>query len=672
MPGIPTQFTVADEVLDRLRTSGSTLVPSDGNLPFFYLGAIGPTLGDFLPSRPEIKANEPNSRLFVVWLPIVKLLAGSPVTPGIYPTLLTVRDILSRFRLQSKRGVDGNPAEKDLAKLALLNMKGDLESLPGLIDTMTKQFGQIQSLTAVILPSILSAGPKAKVPPSRDWRPRDTLHQSLTGRFLAELRQRADASGDARLQAFAAGATVGYGSALCANPFVNGVVGGPHRNHWWRHRFIANYIDAWVFGYYATRRRLRVDNKEVVVNATTQEPVPAYTDWDNACGANLQRRIEIGGISVDAVLNAVRDDVPLPGFLPPEVADLWIKSFEAVYGTRGGKNGVDTAGLQSSYGLTWFTLWMSTSAEFLTCTPPDRVNFPDSCGDRPDYVAQDGSVVLPGGQVIKPPSVGRPKNPSIAEEASGVVLALLGALLSITGVFTAAGIALIVAGVASFADGATDPDWSKLHCHAEWVSVYLTNLENALRQMLVAAGLGVPYTAELAHNPIALQVGGVVVGPWAALNSCRSPVTAEAGYPRSVWNPGPKSTWTSYPTEPPEAPSGSTSYPGGQRWPYHFVDGIEAKDNGAAANPRFTFAQINPVTSSEAGIPQVLDAATFNSSRDRLPVPDSFRSLWGNAVDVSLALLAAKPDQLLNWDLDGDRAIGFPTWVGSPSAPSPE
>jgi hypothetical protein len=76
--------------------------------------------------------------------------------------------------------------------------------------------------------------------------------------------------------------------------------------------------------------------------------------------------------------------------------------------------------------------------------------------------------------------------------------------------------------------------------------------------------------------------------------------------------------------------------------------------------------------------PLVRDAAQFASRQVMLNVPTSTNSLFGNAVDVSLELIFNTPtDQLLDWDLDGDPGIGYPTWllpdvVSSRSASIPE
>jgi hypothetical protein len=36
---------------------------------------------------------------------------------------------------------------------------------------------------------------------------------------------------------------------------------------------------------------------------------------------------------------------------------------------------------------------------------------------------------------------------------------------------------------------------------------------------------------------------------------------------------------------------------------------------------------------------------------------------FGNAVDVALALINQPQAELPHWDLDGDRGLGWPTWV---------
>ncbi|WP_283135743.1 hypothetical protein [Rhizohabitans arisaemae] len=649
MTGVPTQFAIADLVLAALRNAGEP-VPDEADLPFFYLGAVGPAFGDFLPTRVEIGAAGSNSTLFDVWLPLFRLLAGTPGTPGMAANLRTLKDTLRRF----------GAAVRDEDKFALLDMKSDLTALPGLIATLRTRFGLINGIRTGLPDAIKAVRPLDKTPPAVDWHPRDTLHGHLTGKFWGELRRRGADSPDPRLKAFGLGAVVGYAGALCGNPFVNGAVGAPYRNHWWRHRWISHHVDAWVWGYYGTRERVRARGEEIVFSNSERVPIPPYKAWDNIPGSELQNRFAIGGITPDTVLNSIRDGVAVPAHLPADLVTLWLDCYRDTVGDPPSP-GVDPAGLQGAYAVLWLTTWINCSGELLGATPPHRINDPDGCGDRPDWVEVDGSVVS-GGTVTPPPTI-NPPSPSAAEIASGIAAAILGVAAFLFGA-AAAGIALIAAAVA-LVDDATDPDWQELHCHLGWVNSFLAQLENAFRDLLGAGGLGPPYADRLAHNEIQFQTwGGQIIPPDAALSTCRSPSALEGGeYPASTWvtGPGPVSNWPRYPAEPPEPPR-QISYPEGSWYPRHFVDGFSFVDNGPTAVPRFPGTQDNPLD-APLGKPSVLDPDQWELRMQRAEHGGIPQGVFGNAVDVSLTLIRAPQSDLLNWDLDGDRGIGWPTWT---------
>lgn len=664
MTGIPTQFAIADLVLESRRASGLS-VPEDADLPFYYLGAIGPKLGDFLPARTEFGTAEPNSRVFAAWQPILAVLAGTPGTPGVFENIATLRSRLDWIR--------GLAEQADLAaKLELIDKKADAEALPGIIAALTTQMATVRGLFTRFFLDVTDAGPSAnsggtvftsderwKFRLPSEWRARDTLHDSRTGQFLQELRRRATDSGDRQLLAFAQGATVAYAACLCGNPFVNSVVGGPYRNHWWRHRWVGNYIDAWVWGYVGKRRELRAAGQEIVFTSSGRVPRPLLRTWHNVCAAELQKRITFGGVSATSILGSIGAGTPLAASLPTKLVDLWLASYAATYGPPPPTSGVDAAGVQSAYSLTWLTLWVATSAEFLGDNPPDQINLPDSCGPTPDWVGVDGSVVLPGGSVVTPPPAPT-GSPSVAEIASAIAAALF-AIVNYAIGNIAAGTALLASAIALL-DDATPPDWDALHCHSEWVAVYLANFQNAMRDLLVAAGLAPPYTTQLAHNEIALNpaLGGLVVPPTAALNTCRS--RSDDDYPRSVWRPL-TSSWTLEPSEPAEF-NHQLAYPASV-WPSHFVDGFNFVATGPGGGPPFTSTQTNPLAMRN-GTPTVLSKEEWDS---RLATVTGGGTLdigtFGNAVDVANALIDAdvSTTPYLDWDLDNDRGLGWPTWA---------
>jgi hypothetical protein len=645
MAGIPTKFVIADRVFDAVRAVAgpfADFLDDPQSRPYAYLGAIGSALGDFLPARPEPMA-PPTTPYFQAWLPVLRLLAGSPAaggtpaTNGIYQDLKTLRDTLAKL----------DQVVKDKSKFGLLGIKDELEALPGVVNAIQTQMRTVGTLRATIASAITSGGPRDKVAPASGWFPRDTLQWSHTGRFLQALRKRADDSGDKRLKAFALGAVVGYGADLCGNPFINSVVGAPYRNHWWRRRWISNFVDTWVWGFYGKGGAATVS---VPANGV---PNPLYTNWPNVCEAKLHERITLPGISPDPVLLSIRTAAPLPAVLPQAFLDFWLGAYGDAYGPPPPTSGIDAAGLQSAYALTWLTLWFQTSSEVIPCIPADRVNPPDDCGERPDWVAADGSVVI-GGTLQSPPQPEKATKPSTAEEVSGIILAILGALEILEGLLV--GGLLVIIGAILIVDAETDPDWEKLRCHVGWVKVFLFYVTDAMHGLLKWASFAFPYTLELAHNETLRQQDGTRIEPFdSALVTVQSPGPNER-YPAGKWIPT-APNWQNFPTEGPEQP-GEFSYPGSLPWPFSFVDGRRFTSPTTAptqVNPRFTVAG--------ASVPLVRDRNEWSARRGRLNVFNATATPIGNAVDICLDLIFAKPGDYLDWDLDGDPGIGYPTWL---------
>jgi hypothetical protein len=284
----------------------------------------------------------------------------------------------------------------------------------------------------------------------------------------------------------------------------------------------------------------------------------------------------------------------------------------------------------------------------------------------------DGSVTTGNGTVTRPPEPSQDADPSVAEVISGIVLAIL-AVAAWAGGLVVAAVEALIAAVVLVADGLTDPDWDKLRCFVGWTLAFQNNLTNTLHDLLTWAGLGFPYTMALTHNDIAMVNSGQVSPPDAALNTVRSR-GRNLLEPASRWNATgtPASNWANFPTEPPEPPN-EFAYPTPPTWPFHFVDGLQpvppppTPPGLPPAEPR----PVNSLSTSEGGAPLVHDAVQFAARRGLLNVPGAVGNFFGNAVDVSMELiLNTKPAEFLDWDLDGDPGIGFPTWQ-LPTATSP-
>ncbi len=664
MTGIPTKFVVADLVVKRLKQDGSphyNLAAQPNTAPYFYLGCLGSSFGDLMRSSPEL-ASTANSPYFNVWLPLLEIIAGNKenasVTPvikanrGLYRGLRQMRETLSKFK----------EAVHNKSKFDLLGMIGELQALQTVSDELKASMATLQNARVQIGTAILSTSkPEVKTRPSRAWQVRDTLAGSQTGAFLAKLR---DNASDDRMKAFALGATIAYSTELVGSPYVNSAVKSVYRNHWWRHRFIRNFVDVWVYGFYG-----KGGSDAIFMN--DRVPVPTYTNWPNVLGGALHKKIELAGMDQGVILDCIRDKTVLPNYLPQDFVDYYVNSFNQVYRPTNAapETRVTTEAVQTSFAMTWLVLWIQTSGEVLQSIPPDQIPYPDDCGVRPDWVAVDGAVALGGqpGGLVRPDKATFERDPSIAEIISGIALAIIGAAALLVNV--AAGVAIILAGLALIADGATDPDWHYFQCQSDWLEVYVADLNNTFIHLLSLSGLGFCYTLELAHDDQEFTLFGRISPLESALATVRSP-GFQSGNPHQTWRRL-ASDWAKEPAEPTELPE-RTLYPfDGTTWPFHFVDGMKPQSTKPAkATDPLVPTQINPLNVQSGRPPLTRDPIEFSSRQGGLNSPFNQNRFFGNAVDVSIDLINSSPKELLNWDLDGDPGIGTPTWV-LPTASSP-
>lgn len=654
MPGVATKFIVAERVRDRLiadQADERRFFEDAALRPFTYLGVAGSALGDFMASRPEVADAEPNSPFTRVWLRILPFFAGRnsgpggtpAATTGVYRPLQRILATLAKFEDVVKR-------ESTLDALGMLD---ELRAMTAEMNNIRNSVADLQSVRMDILTAIRDCRPREKVPPSNGWRVRDTLRGSRTGRFARALHEVAakpavpQADGtltpDARLQAYAFGWRIAMAAELCGAPFVNSVVGAPYRNQWWRHRWVASHIDAWVYGFY------RKGGGQSVNVRPAGSAAPAYPTWDEVQEARLHENIAMGGIAAEPLFDGVRDGAAFAAVLPAEFVEFWKSAYEQTYGAS---PAVDAEGIQSAYSMLWLTLWLQTANEALPGIAADRINPPDGCGNRPDWVAVDGSVADGSTPIAPPPDPPRPR-PDFAEAISGILLALLGALATMGG-SVVAGFLAMIGGVEVAIEGAANIDWPAMRCHLGWVRVFLNGLLLSFHDLLSWSGLGHPHVRDLGHRPFATPPE-----PDSALSTAFSrPI---GGFPGAVW-PATASDWSGFPASGAEAPP-TVSYPAVGEYPLHFVDGL-----------RFTSATTPPTQSNalaeSGGLPLVRNKKEWEARRGRVAEAMPARVFFGNAVDVARALIGTAPGDLLDWDLDGDAGIGHPTWeLPAPGAP---
>ena len=358
MPGIATHFLVLERTIDALAAAGlDDIADAMRDNPYAYLGALGPAIGDFLPSDPPPEGTEHPKNYALIWKNVFGLVGGDP---GLLATLQKIQDLLNQIQPLADN--------EDCEGLVALRDSGEVAKIEELANQFTAILAAVQLIAGQIFdlisdgtkPKFCTLDKKAPTPPPEEWPARDFLSWKKTGSFVRQLLDKADASGDDRLRAYAYGYLVAYSTSTAGSPFINSVVGGPSRTQWWRQRLIKNYTDAWAYGYYGAGASMSGD-----------DPTPPYADWPSLCGANLHEKMKIGSVDPVDLVDQVKKNQPFPAAIPDDFADLWFEAVSAAYGSSL-PAGLSAGSLNAAYLMTWLVLWFQTSGAILGCnlSPP--------------------------------------------------------------------------------------------------------------------------------------------------------------------------------------------------------------------------------------------------------------------------------------------------------------
>jgi hypothetical protein len=620
MVGLATRIVIAQRTATELKASGapeSAII--EANQRWYYFGALGPALGDYVPFENTKVIGAPGrSPYYNVWQRILGIAVGDATgTPGIVPVLKTFEDFLQKVSgMVTARDFDGLKAMRDSGQLNVVNQaSADLGKILTKFSDLTelKQLGNLMGNNS--RPMIINE--VTSIPPDH-WTGREWLHWKHPGRFATELRKQAEASGDDRFRAYAIGWAVSFGALVCGSGFMNSLVGASYRNQWWRSRWVGNFVDTWTYGFYGANATM----------SASDQPTPAYEAWPSLCAARLHDLIDLtGGLEPQDVSHQIVNDEALPQVLPPEFVAYWLSAWTGAYGPQG--DPLFTADrVQAGYLLLWVTLWFQTSGDVIGCNPAPSATPPDACGDNPvppDWVdpTQTNPVT---GQPFEPPTPNAKHDPSIAEIVSGIILALAGAALTFFG-GGAAGVAAIVAGIGLIVDGEKQLNWDELECQLYWLSVYLYNGLDVLHKLAVFGGVQQPYPGDLAVSTLSVQFNGNSLAYTAGATVCKSRRMEGMQLP---WD-GTLSTWTSYPNNGIEQP-GTDVWRLGGLWPSAFVDD----------------SAVNPPTEDLTHAPGAW--------------PGGVKGSFGPAVEACVKLVGMGAAPLPDWNLDGDRGRGWLTW----------
>lgn len=625
MVGLPTRLLIAKRVLDRLATEDpAEAARLQANRPWFMLGALGPALGDFVPHQPGTPGGSERSPHYKAWREMLRIAMGDPRPQPFFP-LPGLADPLAELR-RIEAELSPRVRDRDLFDLGVAYVTGLIEKLKEAsqnLQSAVDYIAQPNTLPA-LSKTIDDARPRindqhSRVPPNR-WTGRDYLHWKRTGEFATRLVADAEASGDDRFIAYARGWQVAYATLVCGSGFVASIAGSVYRTHWWRNRWIANFVDTWVWGYYnQSPASFGKDN---------------YDSWPSLCEADLQGWVQVAPwMDPRTAADAVVAERPLPSYLPAEFASYWIGAWTATYApgdptARPGADPLFTAErLQAGYTMTWLVLWFQTSGEVIgSITAPGPP--PAACGPNPtppNWVDPNKKNPVTK-KPFDPVSPNPVFDPDEEEALCGVILGLLGAAFTAFGLL-ALGWGLIAKGLATAVQGGAQLNWTELECQLHWTRVYTYNSLGSLHQTLVLGGFQHPYAPDLKATALAKASfgNGLVEFSTAAEANCRS--RAIEG-PLQPWDM--VSSWAQEPVETGEEPLRRLW--SGTWWPSAIVDDDTE----------------NPIQASILDPPSSFDSGVGAS--------------FGPAVQSALAVLAQRPASLPNWNLDNDRGHGWLTW----------
>jgi hypothetical protein len=619
VPGIPTQFRILEKTILKLAGSSDPKLQKIAkvmrdNAAFAHLGALGPALGDFLPADPPPRGTQDPPSYALVWKMFFGLVGGQP---GLLSSLTLMRDTLNQLQTI----VDN----EDTA--ALCNLK-DTDFLQKMNDA-AKDFEKLVSnlepqalAIANVITSLQSPIHTDPAPNPASWQMRDFLAWKSPGKFIDALLKTAKDSGDERLLAYAYGYICSYSGNVCGNPFIASSVGGPARTQWWRRRFVENFVDAWVHGYY-----------EAGASMSGDTPTPAYDTWPDLCGTNLHQKIELGTIDPVELLDTVKKAKPFPVVLPQDFAEHWYSAFQHAYGAGAAAGRFTADSLNASYVMTWLVLWFQTSGVVFGCRPVTPVTPPDGCGDSPGEL--DPFVPAPDGGPSLPPEPQVDYDVDVGAVICGILLAIFGGVSLLAGNI-AAGAGFIAGAIDEFdCDSLADFHWKELRCQLFWYRMYLFNGLKGIHQFLKFAGLEFPFTDSLAKDDDVLKLLGVDY-PFESGKTIVKSRKSREDFPSKPWS-ATLLTFNARPTSADPGFESPRSIPcSSEVYPSFFVD-----DDGS-----------NPLSNGD-----VKTTGTFPVRHASSGDPIQFGNAVANAVD-----LFANLGKFPSWNLDGDRGLAHLTW----------
>lgn len=454
-----------------------------------------------------------------------------------------------------------------------------------------------------------------------------------------------------------------FAAAVCGEPFINNVVGGPYRTHWWRNRFVSNFVDSWTFGRYEPPT-----GSNPPASMLLDTPTPNYSSWPDITTSNLQAKFDVASFApaADTVPEAVRrvgigldSGDPFLAFQPgvKDVLKYIDSAITSTYPliTRPPEftNDPIAQALVGLYGV----VWVMTSG--FTTPPPLPAPPPGGTTNPPAWVTMSGGTP-------PPPVQG---GPSTGATVCGVLLAILSGLAFLCGDL-AGGAAALVGAILEFESG-HGIDWNAVQNDLYWLTSTLQQIQQGLFQALAIGGLGYPVPALLGGNttgsfmPVSPSMLGLTFGPAKEQDNhalIRLNPTVEVARGQA------------YPMQMDQTPPTTGSTLGADAF-YQFYPGALGGDNTQVEQPALADFPPNTTVSASTGFqpsslyPElVVDQSPAVGEGLFTPVTFPSNNLYfGDAVSNALLLLHQTPGKVPDYNLDGDRGYGWLNW--NPQAP---
>jgi len=631
VPGIATHFQVLDLTVDALAAAGlNSIADVIRDNPYAYLGSIGPALMDFISSDPPAPGATPPKDYAQIWRQIFSVVGGDP---GLLTTLQNINKLIDK--LQALADAEDCHALEDFRDSGQLSQAEALSTqFANLLSDVTSLAGDIFDIIRTDLrPIFCGMDPNTPAPPPTLWNARDFFSWKKSAKFAQALIARGKSIPDDRLLAYGYGWLVAYVASVTGSPFVNSVVGGPPRTQWWRQRFIKNFIDAWVYGFYNTPGA-------TMTGQTGDTPQPPYDHWANLCSANLHQKIQLPGFNVvpEQFLNSLNQ--PFPQVIPADFASNWALAVKDAYGTAV-PPAVKPEGLNSAYLMTWLVLWFQTSGVPIGCNVQPPVGPPGACtGDPPETNPFNFPL---GGSPPGPPIPQPDISTNSGDVACGIILAILGGVALLFG-DAAAGAASIAGAIALLdCSNAATIDWPGWKCKIFWFRQYMFNGIVGLQNMLSLCGFMYPDARALGNDANNLPSAFPVPSFGQSINLIKSNGRGrEQEFPSKCWDTSDKLTALSTFNQPPNSNSpgfekpNTIAYVAGWQYPSWFVN-----------------SSSNPLSNG--------DVKSNGGTQLRFD-PPAQATPFGNAVDCAVDIFKHLSQTFPNWNLDGDRGLAYYNW----------